>query len=88
MLKLISGFAALFLYSSFCMASLEANVRHQELPSSASSPSVPNGAEGMISEDERERRVQVCERAFEDCRDWCTRTKGGGSCYAECSKSA
>jgi len=26
-----------------------------------------------MSEEERERRVQICEREFEYCRDWCNR---------------
>jgi hypothetical protein len=39
-----------------------------------------------ISEEERERRVQECERLYEACYDWCSRSKGGPKCYTECSK--
>jgi hypothetical protein len=97
MIKLTMSFAALVLYGSLGMASgishhapreepsvpvtLPANV-----PADARADGSCEDATRMISEEERERRVKVCERAWEDCRDWCTRTKGGASCYEECSK--
>jgi len=49
---------------------------------SGSTVSVPIG---QMSEEEKERRRQVCDREFEACRDWCTRSKGGRSCYEKCS---
>lgn len=86
MFKLTLGCGALFLYGSLGVASLGDDVRQGAPLSPESSPWALQDAERMISEDERERRVQVCERAFEDCRDWCTRTKAGQPCYKECSK--
>jgi hypothetical protein len=96
MLKLVMGIGTVFLYGTICLTSGivkgdEQQARDEQSPSSLISPEATNTfptgtAARMISEDERERRVQVCERAYEDCRDWCTRTKGGGDCYAECAK--
>lgn len=95
MLNLVMGLGTLLLCASLGFTSGVAQVQDNagdEEPKF--SPTSPEGALAfahenpveLISADERERRVQVCERAFEDCRDWCTRTKGGGGCYAECSK--
>jgi hypothetical protein len=39
-----------------------------------------------ISEEERERRVQVCERQLAACRKTCRESKQGPSCYAGCSE--
>jgi len=40
----------------------------------------------MISDEERERRVQVCERQLAACRGRCRDSKQGPNCYAECSE--
>jgi hypothetical protein len=84
MKKFVSSVVALVLFGSFAAtAGAFASTRGEALTALEFAPTVnPLG----ISEEERERRVQVCEREFEACRDWCTSTKGGRDCYAECSE--
>jgi hypothetical protein len=84
MKKTLSSVAALFLFGTFAGSSgAFASTRSEGLTGAEFAPRVdPLG----ISAEERERRVQVCEREYEACRDWCTATKGGRNCYAECGE--
>ncbi|UQA56730.1 hypothetical protein [Polyangium aurulentum] len=100
MAKLVLGLAALFLCGSMGMDSgaenpslpVDGASARQVVPelgevveTSAGSAGRPIVG-GRISEEERERRVQECERLYEACYDWCSRSKGGPKCYTECSK--
>lgn len=42
-----------------------------------------------MSEEERERRKQVCERQYEFCYDWCTHSRPNKNeqrkCYEDCT---
>ncbi|MBK8257630.1 MAG: hypothetical protein IPK82_33790 [Polyangiaceae bacterium] len=85
MFKVISALGALFLYGSLGIAPWGVDARSEQHSSPWTSPPVPKNPDCLISEEERERRVKVCEKEFEDCRDWCTRTNGGRDCYSKCS---
>lgn len=41
---------------------------------------------GDMSDEEKERRREVCDREKEYCDDWCGKTKGGSACWQECMK--
>lgn len=41
---------------------------------------------GDMSDEEKERRREVCDREKEYCDDWCGKTKSGRACYNECMK--
>jgi len=76
MKKFVLSVVALVLFGSFAATSRASASTHDvaEFAENVDGQTVePLG----ISEEERERRVQVCEREFEACRDWCTRTNGG-----------
>lgn len=42
------------------------------------------GGGEKISDEERERRVQVCEKQWEQCMDWAKRSKGRAVTRKEC----
>ena len=91
---MVAGLGAVLLYGS--VAGMSLAVGGEPLPESherdhttmgaalSSKPAMPMGG-ARISEEERERRVQVCERQFEACRDQCARFKQGAPCYRKCS---
>ena len=37
-----------------------------------------------MSDEEKERRRQVCDNEEAYCRDWCGRSKQGQECYKKC----
>ena len=86
MKKFVSRVAALVLFGSFAATS-------GAFASTQDGAEVARNVDGQtveglgISEEERERRVLVCERPHETCRDWCTATRGGQECYKDCSKA-
>jgi hypothetical protein len=52
----------------------------------AKSGSTGAGRVGEMSDEEKERRRQVCERENQFCCDRCRDYKKGSDCYAECSR--
>lgn len=89
MKKTLSSFAALFLFGSFAATS----------GAFASTHDVAEFVENVddqkfirleMSEEERERRKQVCEREYEFCYDWCSRSRRDRNeqrkCYEDCSR--
>lgn len=52
----------------------------------AAAGSKPPWHVGDMDEDEKERRRQVCDREYDDCYDWCNRSKGGSKCKTECDR--
>ena len=83
MKKILSRFAALFLFGTFAVTSgaFASTPNHGLIAAEVASTVEPMG----ISAEERERRVQVCERAWEACLDWCRRTKQSGACREKCA---
>lgn len=79
------GIVAILLYSSLAMA---AGVVPDE--EAAPQDALTGPQDGVmlqgISDEERERRVQVCERGWEACMDWCKSSKGGHVCEEGCSR--
>ncbi len=77
MRKTLMGICALLLFSSFGMLSGIAQV--QAIDSQA------NSIQRLeMSDDEKERRRQVCDNEEAACRDWCARSKQGQECYKKC----
>ncbi len=87
--KALSSFAALFLFGSFAATS----------GAFASTHDVAEFAENVddqtlerleMSDEERERRKQVCDREYEFCYDWCSRSNRKSDdqrkCYVKCSE--
>lgn len=87
MTKFVSSLAALALFGSFAATSgAFASTQDEALYAQASdAQTIPFESLG-ISAEERERRVQVCERAWEACLDWCKRTKQSGVCREKCTR--
>ena len=83
MKKFVLGVVALVLFGSFAATSGVFAATHDlpEFVQTADSQTVePLG----ISAERRERRVQVCERAWDACEGWCYSSKQGPECREKC----
>jgi hypothetical protein len=86
--KKLLGVCGFLLFGTFGMLSGVAQV-HDDEPDASSETSALQG-DGLqrqeMSDEEKERRREECQRSFDYCVDWCDRTKGGKKCEAECMK--
>jgi hypothetical protein len=86
--KTLSSFAALILFGSFAATSGAFASTHD----GAGFAENINGQtiERLeMSDEERERRKEVCDREYEFCYDWCSRSRRDRNeqrkCYEDCS---
>src|SRR5262245_54279527 len=100
MTKLIASLGALLLFGSLGATSVGgplsasapldreayagADLEQAVVVQAKSGSTAPVPREGEMSDEEKERRREECNTAYEACRDWCTRKKGGSPCYKEC----
>ncbi len=80
------GVCAFLLFATFGMLSGVAQAHHEE--PIASGETIASQGDGLqrqeMSDEEKERRRQVCDNEEAFCRDWCDRSKQGQECYKKC----
>ena len=80
------GFCAFLLFATFGILSGVAQAHHDE--PIALSETIALQGDGLqrqeMSDEEKERRRQVCDNEEAFCRDWCDRSEQGQECYKKC----
>ena len=88
MRRKLLGFCAFLVYGTFGMLSGVAQANHNERV--APSETITLQGDGLqrqeMSDEEKQRRREECDRMHDYCYEWCDKTNGGSPCKTECDR--